>query len=241
VKYKRVISFGDSFTWGNDLNDCKEYTGEAEWEEFCNSYSKKTWSALLANYFSAEYTCLAVAGSSNQTILRDILNQLDNITSQDFVIVNWSWIDRWDFYDIDIERWITVRPMGLSLSNPLVNQNYKLNNEYQKIYYTYFQSELWDKLESLKAISIAIDFLEKYNIKYFMTCVDPLIIDEQFHYDSVIKLLINNIKDKLFWFDRKGFYHWSKENKYPISDLWHPLEEAHQAAFEYIINNYEFT
>jgi hypothetical protein len=113
--------------------------------------------------------------------------------------------------------------------------------KFSNIYYKYFQSELWDKLESLKSINLALELLDSKNIPYISTCVDSLLIDKKFHNPKYIDFLINNIYNKLLWFNSEGFYNWSKSNNFPISDSWHPLEKAHQMAFEYIINNYEFT
>ena len=217
MNQKKIVAFGDSFTWGSDLLDYTTHTP-----------SLNTWPALLAKEFNLEYTCFAVEGGSNQTILRLLLENIDNL-SDCLVILNWTWIDRWDFYDINSEHWNTLRPTGTESST------------FAHMYYKYFQSELWDKLESLKSINLALSLLEQKNIPYITTCIDSLAVDTKFHNPSYINFLINNVCDKLLWFNGAGFYHWSKENNYSISNTWHPLEEAHQAAFEYVKNNYEFT
>ena len=206
----RLISFGDSFTFGNDLKDCN---GEIP--------SQLTWPSLLAKHLNLTYECLAEPGCSNSSIFRKVLSA--KIQPSDLVVINWTWIDRWDFYNHD--HWETLRPSGTETS------------DFYKIYYKYFQSELWDKIETLKNIHSIFSLLNNF----ISTTIDPLTVDKQWHCPIYVDRLIDVIQPNLKWFDGKGFYHWSKENKYPISDLWHPLEEAHQAAFEYIINNYEFT
>ena len=40
-------------------------------------------------------------------------------------------------------------------------------------------------------------------------------------------------------FDNMDFLSWSRKNKYPISDSWHPLEEAHLAAADYMIKVFD--
>jgi len=205
----RLISFGDSFTWGTDLPDCNDHQA-----------SQLTWPALLAKHLNLKYKCLAQPGSSNSSILRQILNT--DIQSSDLVIINWTWIDRWDFYNQT--TWETLRP----------DTN---DSPFYKFYYKYFQSELWDKFETLKNIQIAFSLVDNY----ISTAVDPLVIDKSWHCPTYVNRLIDSVSQKIQWFDNKGFYHWAKDNNHAISDTWHPLEEAHQAAFEYILNNHAFT
>jgi hypothetical protein len=67
-----------------------------------------------------------------------------------------------------------------------------------------------------------------------MTCVDNLAFDTKWHCPTYIENLQNNAIQDIIWFDNLGFYNWAKENKYVISNNWHPLEEAHKDAFTYI-------
>jgi hypothetical protein len=205
----RLIAFGDSFTWGTDLADSKPVSIP----------SQNTWPALLARHLGLEYICNAVEGASNKTIVREFFNYYPNLKEDDTVIINWTWIDRWDYYDGD--KWHILRPSENSSS-------------FHKIYYKYFQSELWDKFESLKDIVLVHNLLEKLNIKYYATCVDKLVIDKTFHNPVYVNSLIDEICNTLLWFDNKGFYQWAKDNNFKISETWHPLEEAHHAAFNYI-------
>lgn len=202
-----MISFGDSFTFGNDLADWSNQTP-----------SQSTWPALLAKHLGVEYNCYAEPGSSNSTILRALLST--EILPTDLVIVNWTWIDRWDFYNGN--EWSTLRPSGTE------------DNPFYKHYYKYFQSELWDKFETLKNLQIAFSMLDNF----ISTALDPLTVDKQWHCPEYVNTLIDTVNTKLTWFDGKGLYHWAKDNDFPISDKWHPLEQAHQRAFEYIKNEF---
>jgi hypothetical protein len=217
MQYSRVVSFGDSFTYGNDLSDWQE-----EEIGIPGRPSYLTWPALLAKYLNLDYKCCASPGASNSTILRTILST--DIKKTDLVIANWTWINRWDFYNGN--AWSTLRPSGTE------------DNPFYEHYYRYFQSELWDKFETLKNIQVAFS---KFNNKFISTAIDPLTIDKQWHCPEYVNNLINSIDTKLTWFDGKGFYQWAKDRDYPISDKWHPLEQAHQAAFEYIKDNCDFT
>jgi len=205
----KLHAFGDSFTYGSDLSDCG------------NKPSLYTWTSLLSNHLEKEYVCYAKAGSSNQTIVRKVFDNIHNIKDDDTVVVNWTWIDRWDFFNLQKSNWETVRPDSV-------------DSIFYKNYYKYFQSELWDKFETLKAINLISNTLENYNIKLIMTCIDKLVFDTTWHCPKYIENLQDSVKDKIIWFDGLGFYDWAKYKQYKISDKWHPLEEAHKKAFEYI-------
>lgn len=211
----KLIAFGDSFTWGSELKD--------EVESNSRHYSHYTWPALLAKENNQEYHCLAKPGAGNHTIARNVLANLDTINSADTVIVNWTYIDRWDYYNLQDNKWHTVRPSS------------NTTTLFDRYYYKYFQSELWDKFESLKLFVLVYDMLNKLNIKLIMTCNDPLVFDTKFHAPKYITVLQDTIKDKIQYFEDRGFYRWAKFHKFPLGPKnSHPLEEAHQKAFEYI-------
>ena len=228
MKYKKIIAFGDSFTWGTDLKDCN------------NTYSKSVWPALLASHLGLVYDCRALGGISNQSILRHVLINLDYgiLTPDTFVVINWTWLNRWDLFDFTVSDvaknqdwnhgWNTVLP-----SESLSKQH--------KFYLNHIQSALTEKFETLKNIFIVSELLTKHNIKFLMTCVDETLVDQEHFFPEYVDILYKHTTDNFLWFDNYGFYSWAKNNGYAISKGWHPLEEAHQAAFEYIINNYEFT
>jgi hypothetical protein len=215
----KLYAFGDSFTFGSDLSDCNNNDIK---------HSNSTWTALLAKDKSLNYICHAYPGISNQSIVRKFFDNLQLIDKNDFVVINWTWTNRWDFYNINETKWESVRPNST-------------NSIFYKNYIKYFQSELWDKLETLKAINLLQAILKNNNIKFIMTCVDDLAFDTKWHCPTYIENLQNNAIQDIIWFNNLGFYNWAKENKYEISNNWHPLEEAHKRAFKYIIDNYDFT
>jgi hypothetical protein len=256
---RRLLAFGDSFTWGTDLadsidemnipdslthsrdhsilrlNESSPY-GEIDHDHKQKTsfacYSKQTWPALLAEYFKFTYRCYAVPGGSNQTITRNLLQYLPFINDTDVIIINWTYISRWDFVDANelrvTTKWKTIRPG---------NNN---KSEFEKFYSTYIQSELWDKWNSLKELLMAINLLKTKKIKFIMTSLDDLILDDTFHSPSYIKNAQNDVKDHIDWFDNKGFNDWSTEHNFPRGVNGHPLEEAHIAAFKYMVNKYDF-
>ena len=254
-----LVAFGDSFIWGSELSDSLDTlfdidnlsehesnilkinnAGPFHEPDFNHTiktpkscYSKKTWSALLAKELNLNYICHAKPGCSNETIIRKLMQYIPNITSKDVIIINWTFIDRWDFVDPDklpIEsRWVSITPTS----------NKKTN--FEKFYFKYIQSELLYKWQTLKNIYFAITLLQNKNINFLMTCNDKLILDDRWHAPSYIKNMQNEIKNYIVWFEELGFNDWCTDHNFPRGDRNHPLEEAHIAAFEYIKDNYDFT
>jgi|APSaa5957512535_1039671.scaffolds.fasta_scaffold14467_5 hypothetical protein len=246
-----IISFGDSFTWGTDLGDMHAMSHEPLGYEILESpintdgiydtfgdvmwglhwkpdYSKSTWPSLLADDLSMGYVCHASPGASNHTIYRSILDNLQSLNEGDLVVVNWTWIDRWDVLNCIDNSWVTLRPSDE-------------DSHLHKFYLKYLQSELWNKLETLKNITSIINILENLGINFVMTCLDKLILDKEFHAPQYILELQDIVTPSLIWFDDNGFYDWSKNNNFPMGETGHPLEESHSEAFKYIKKNYEFT
>jgi hypothetical protein len=227
VSNKRILAFGDSFTQGTDLSDHSEHKA-----------SRLVWPGLLADHFNWRFANQGLGGASNATIVRHFFHVWEYASvdkdrcynpETDLFIFNWTWINRWEMFNKETNNWEIVRPTGST------------NNDFHKIYYKHIHSEVWDKYESLKNILIVLTLLETKGFKYIATCIDPLIINSTHHYPDFIRPLLEEVKQRLTWFDGKGFYDWSKDKGFPISDTWHPLEEAHQAAFKYILNNHDFT
>lgn len=87
-----------------------------------------------------------------------------------------------------------------------------------------------NKTDSDEEILLLQDFLEDRGIPYLFTAAD-----------NCIKTDNENIKwENWFWFPAgespgqtlspRGFYQWAVENKYPVGEQKHPLEQAHQDA-----------
>ena len=230
----KIIAFGDSFTWGSDMADTVRHFEYNEWPEerkratpFRDTYSRSTWQALLAQDLKVDYVCLAEQGCSNQSIVRRFFENVNLIEAGDTVSLNFTWRDRFDFYNDETGDWETIRPSGTE------------DSKYYEMYYRHIQSSHWDQIESLKAINLIINYLRLNNINFITTCIDDLIYHDEHHTSPLIKTLQEQNEECIWWFEGKGFHQWSKDNGFKISPMWHPLEDAHKAAYEYIKN--EFT
>jgi len=216
-------AFGDSFLHGSDLSDCPdEY-----WPGKGRPHSQLTWPALIAKSLNLQYRCYADPGIGNARIAQTVLEAVHNYSNQCVYIINWTWIERFDFYNLQGsdggQGWDTTLPSQ--------------SNEYSKQYYKIFHSELNDKITSLGSIYQALMALQTHGCKFIMTYMDDLMLDTKYHCPDNVQFLQNQIQPFLTNFDNNNFLEWSKANGFPISKGWHPLEQAHQKAAEYWIND----
>lgn len=218
-------SFGCSFIFGTDLQDVNSTLGEPYARP-----SKYTWPSLLAAYKGYDYQCYARPGSGNLRILEKVLSHATD-TAPCVMAISWSWIDRFDYtieltgrdhvYDLAGNNlWRTVMPVD--------NDNRAHN------YYRDLHSQFRDKLTNLLYIKTAIDTLKQKNIPFVMTYIDDLLFETQWHTTAAVLDLQEYVKPYLTLFDGKTFLDFAKEKGFPISETLHPLEPAHQAAFNAI-------
>lgn len=88
-------------------------------------------------------------------------------------------------------------------------------------------------LTNLIYVNTALDFLVSNHKKFVMTCMDQLMLETvqpNWHDPDAVDYLQNKIRPHLCWFDGKDFLDWSRDQGFAISEKWHPLEAAHQAA-----------
>jgi hypothetical protein len=115
----RLKSFGCSFIYGSDLTDINN-----------------SWPALLATQLGHSHKCYARPGSGNLQIAERVLNQIADSDNSDLFVVGWTWIDRFDYININTTwsgtPWSTIMPVDTT--------------EIAKIYYRDLHSEYRDKL-----------------------------------------------------------------------------------------------
>lgn len=207
-------SFGCSFIFGNDLADDGRFGPYG-------TPSQHTWPALIAKHKGYSYNCFARPGSGNLRILEHVLNQA-TIGEEQLFIISWSWIDRFDYVDYTNDKWLTLMPVD--------------DTKHADYYYRNFHAQYRDKLTTLMYIRQAIDVLQDKQIPFLMTYMDNLIFESEWHVSPAVLDLQNYVKPHLTTFAGNNFLDWSRENGFEISATKHPLEAAHQAASEYILN-----
>jgi hypothetical protein len=216
-------SFGCSFIFGLDLNDCYSTT----------QYSQLTWPSLLSQHLGYDYQCYAESGIGNLRILENVLSQANDSAVGDLFVIGWTWIDRFDYtveptgpvndYNLafaGIDEWKTILPSD--------------NTKISQLYYRDLHSQYRDKLVTLTYIKTAIDTLKQKNYPFIMTCIDELIFETRWNLTPAIAELYDYIRPYITTFENKTFLDFSKEKGFPVSKTLHPLTEAHQAAFELI-------
>jgi hypothetical protein len=219
-------SFGCSFTFGSDLHDSQKYL----LDENRPVPSQFSWPALLAKNLNGSYECFASPGAGNLKILEKVLTQSANDIGTSIFVINWSFIDRYDYIvgeylgdhwdPIDNEFWHTIRPTSI--------------DQVATTYYQNLHSQLCDKLKTLTYIKCVIDSLTQKNIPFIMTYLDDLIFETEWHTTPAIIDLQNYIRLYMTTFENQTFLNWSKQKGFLFSETLHPLEDAHQAAFELI-------
>jgi len=181
---------------------------------------------LLAQKLDAPYECHARPGSGNLQITERILNQFQD-SKEDIFVICWSWIDRFDHYK-DSNAW---QPWDTLLPGD--------SGELSQTYYKYLHTEYSDKLNSLIKIKLVIDILKQHNVRFLMTYIDDLMFDQQFHTSPAVTHLQSSILPYMTLFEGQTFLKWSKQKGFAESATWHPLEESHRAAADYMITVFD--
>ena len=202
----KIKSFGCSFIFGSELPDTID-------REF--GASAMTWPALMAQNLRWQYQCFAWPGRGNLYIADRVLEQAAEYQPGDVFVINWTWVDRFDYFD-EKDSWSSVLPQDRSKT--------------ADSYHRYLHSQKRDKLASLLYIHSCVAELEKQSIPYVMTYMDHILEETRWHTDPAITSLQQSVLKKLHNFPGGNFLEWSKQQGYPVSDLWHPLQQAHAQA-----------
>ena len=199
----KLKSFGCSFIFGSDLLD-----------------PTHAWPSQVSQRLGLEYQCHAMPGIGNLQIANKVLEQLD-LSDNDFFVIGWTWIDRFDYTGADDNRWSTIMPGDTTAQ--------------AAHYYRDLHSEYRDKLTNLITIRCVVDQLTAANIPFLMTYMDELLFDQRWHLNATVKTLQDSLKPLMTTFEGLTFLDWSRSNGFAESEKWHPLEQAHSVASDYII------
>ena len=178
----------------------------------------------------------AQPGGGNQIIADDVLRVIALYGNSVIYSIHWTWIDRFDYVHhkpyynkpkdlIKPDIWSTITPGQ--------------DQEASKWYYKNIHHEFVDKLRNLGQIFQTIQILQAYNCLFHMTYMDNLLLDTNYHAPDSVCLLQQHVKPYLQNYKGVNFLDWAKQEKFTISDGWHPLEQAHQAACDYWLPTYK--
>jgi hypothetical protein len=211
----RIKSFGCSFIFGNDLPDDNRL-------DIYGKSSRYTWPSVMAARLEMPYDCHAWPGIGNLRIAERVLEQAA-CNERNFYIINWTWIDRFDYRN-ERHDWQSIMPIDSS--------------DTAEFYYKKLHSQYRDKLTSLTTIRDVINVLDHKKIPFLMTYMDDLLFENDFHTSPAVGDCQDYIRSRLNNFDNKNFLDWSRDNGYAISDTMHPLEQAHEHAASYLLDQH---
>lgn len=212
---KKIVAIGDSFLAGSELAN-----------------ANTTWPALFANKYDLEYQCLARPGHSIQFVARTLFEALHTESQNCLFVIHWPNALRIEYINKQDDSWIQINPNMILFGNDH-------SDEIQTMYYKHMNSLLGDKWHSLVMISMSLQMLKQTNHQYAMTTVDDFLFDTDFHNPSYIEFLQKQCQGSIHWFDNLTFLKWAKSNKFAFGPGGHPLEQAHQGAFEYFESMYK--
>ena len=225
----QVKSFGCSFIFGSELAD-EILNLDIKHHRSYFAGSQLTWPCIVAKNYGYQYNTYARPGSGNLQILERLSSHFAGPVNDDVCcVVGWTWIDRFDYFTESSQwlglPWATLMPIDTT--------------ETAKIYYRVLHSEIKDKFTNLLYIKQAIDLLKEKSIPFIMTYMDHLLFDTRWNTTPAVTELQNYVKPYMTTFDGLNFQEWTKKNNFPISEIGHPLEQAHQSAAEYIIKAFD--
>lgn len=210
-----ITSFGCSLTFGTDLADVPADSCAA-------SPSQLTWPALVSRELGLPYRCFAKGGSGNLCVLDRVLSMAD-FTQQDLFIVNWTFMDRFDYTD----------PMACHAGDGIIEYQTLLpgHEDYRsKFYYQHMHSSYRDKLTNLMSMQLVLQTLFHHRARFVMTAIDDLLWDTDYHAPKIIQDLQRMVRPWIQQFDHCNFLTWCRRNGFDTSHNNHPKEAAHVAA-----------
>jgi hypothetical protein len=217
---KKIVSFGDSFIFGSEQQNNKD--GAAGWP------------GRAAADLGCEYQTLAHPGRSNEYIAQQIYSYFSSNTAN-LVVINWTWMARWEFYVLKNQEWITL---GTSCIPNVLAETIERNDAHDIV--NFFNNHinagiLWNKFRNLQTINSVQQFLKEKNINTIQTYMDYDMFDIECRHEALTPDYINELQKliypKLELFEGQNFLDWSYKHGYHVTELGlHPLEDAHIAA-----------
>lgn len=201
----RLLTIGDSFTYGLELTDP----------------GNKSWSALLAKKLNAEFINLSSGGASNQTMFRCCIEEILNSSEPfDLVVVGWTDPARFEISKSGVPFSVNYSPTMLKLF-PWLEQFYKYN-----------QSDELSYRQTLTMMIALQEFLKSKNQQYvFVSTFGLQDLNQQ--YKQKHRHLIAQIdKDNYLGWPSAGMVEWMGDCKKGAGG--HPLDDGHQRIFEKI-------
>lgn len=246
-----IIAGGDSFVYGSELKDCNNSYSQSTftallasdsqyycvaWPGYANDSISRTVISQC-ELFKSQHKAVIVSWTFPGRYEFRFNYDTEQRTGNWYSITPWTIEDSAD----------KISQEFIAQDNDILNKHLRHVNrakktgvyDFAKTFYMHVgSSEYWEIYSSLKEIVYLQNYLRCNNIPYMFTCASADLFNNYTveNKDSIIKSLYNQIDfNKWFFFpsttDRKGFWQWAVDNKYPMGTT-HPLEQAHAAAAE---------
>ena len=223
---KKIIGFGDSFVFGTELKN--------------NPTGNRSWIAQAAQQLNVDYCTTAVPGCGNDHIARQIYSYYANNNTQDtLAVINWTWMNRWDFYIVEHETWITLGPSCVPEKLKHLVERTEAQDMIDFYRHRANSSLIWNKIRNLQTIYSVQTYLKHKKIVSVQTYMDDCLFQDDFHAPDYIKEFQNLVKPGMESFQGLNIVDWSKKNGFAVTDPGlHPLEDAHAVACKLWIDRY---
>ena len=186
-------------------------------------------------------------GLISKSVIWEVARQLRYVSPEDIIVgVEWSGTDRHEVYVNNPSQTVFNENINGWLENPTQFahgfRNWEILNHHwdtkkSKLYYKHFYTQRGKFIETLENMLRVQNFLEKYNIKYFMTTMQSIFPPDQ--ETGEIQHLIDLIDQSVF-LPVKGMWEWAKEHNASTGtpmhpDGFHPSSQQHKIFTETII------
>jgi hypothetical protein len=224
---KQIVSFGDSFVFGSEQKN--------------NDDGALGWIGRAAGKLGCEYHTSSVPGCGNDHIARQIYTWFSKNSAKDtLAVINWTWMNRWDFYIVEHETWITLGPTCVPEKLKHLVERTQAQDMID-FYKTRANSSIaWNKFRNLQTIYAVQSYLKQKNINAVQTYMDYELFDQTYHAPDYIQELQALVKPAMQLFEGKNFVDWSRNNGFEVTPAPgdHPLESAHIAACDLWVDAY---
>jgi len=241
---KKLVAFGDSFTWGCDIKDAG------------HSPSEFSWASVTAKKLNLEYICLSRGGRSNDSIARNCIEYC-NSTDYDrdaLIAVMWTYPIRHEVFlkipyrnESSVSNYFCLSTWhGLSLNERI--STFNLAEEDMDYWYKTYQTDSVcgvidlakindDRLAfqhwfimSLKTQLLTMNYLKSKNIPHvFLYATHDAIKPFSCREDSFIDILIKEISNGSTVYPLNGgLVELTETKRFKVGRTNHPLEEAHE-------------
>lgn len=220
-KYRKIVSAGCSLIFGSELGDEQPF-------------SKQTYPALLSKHFDIEYDCIAYPSASNQGIAKQILEYQDK--ENVLFIIQWTYPSRLGFnlsYKYNNKHNESVEWFDMAPNNWDLDLKFSMYADYTKQLHDMEIDQLSNTLYKHCGNQNTFDFYS------YMAVISTHSIIQTHSGDYVSIAGCSDLVNKfdLTDFEGNGFVEWCKIKNFKHGKYHHPLHDAHQSAYEYILKN----